>query len=842
MPSIYTNNQCLASKKKRRTWQDPVILPMALLVGLIVPLALPWASGGLVLGGMCSIVCIVLPRCLRWCFGFFSPNRERCKRVVGGIFARVNISDAPFILLIMGLLLSGMVGVEWSRQQLPSNCERVDGRVEGIVNDFPAIEQIHGQTRQRFSLQVKKLYPIDCRAPKQLDASIWQDTPKLNLGDRIVAEIKLLPPGSQWNPGIIPDQVFSLVKKEFARATVSNVKIVEHDIDLDKKIRQRLVSAIETIDAQPENNGARAKALLAALVVGKGSAISRDDWARFQRLGLSHVLIISGLHIGLVFGLVFWLTKCMTSSVSFGLFSPRIHVFLVSSFTAAIAMMAAFGYAMLAGFAIPTQRALLMLGCVVLATQLGWRINPIRILFFAVVVVVAWDPFAVLGRSLWMSAWATGILIVFSKPVASWCQGFLWRRVIGVVLLQVILVLSMAPVTLFWFDQLSIAGVLCNLLFVAPIAFGIVPLALLGVIWQLLAPLTANYAWLLALRGLEWLIPILERVDQLLSGVSVLEFSFSFEQLIQLLAEFLLNVLFGLVTLFSYTPEHLIDVFNLADQQAAIAEARNTYSASLTILDVGQGLAVVWQSDERTLVYDTGAAIPGVFSQTEKVLIPVLRQRGVEHIDTLVISHADTDHSGGLEEILAVFPVKLALGYGGESCRVGHHFRWSNDTRFTVINGVTNPVDSDNASSCVLLIEHKSQRFLLAGDIPVKRERELIRYWREKLQADVLLVGHHGSNTSTARSFLKWVRPRWAVISAARANRFGHPAPEVLTRLEVADTEILNTAEDGAITYLSDGDDLAGDVDRLDGNSRPANMLLKLKIMRDGTHPYWLSL
>jgi competence protein ComEC len=221
----------------------------------------------------------------------------------------------------------------------------------------------------------------------------------------------------------------------------------------------------------------------------------------------------------------------------------------------------------------------------------------------------------------------------------------------------------------------------------------------------------------------------------------------------------------------------------------------------LAVLDVGQGTSVVYRSGERTLVYDTGGGIAGGFLQADKILAPYLANAGVTRLNDVVISHADTDHSVGAESLSAAFTVDRRIGFGGEPCIPGRRWQWPDGTRFTLLNGPLPGDAAANPGSCVLLIEAEGWRFLLAGDIPRRRERELVRYWGEQLRADVLLLAHHGSATSSGHTFLKWVAANQVVLSRARANRFGHPNPAVLARLEAARAEILDTAVLGTLRW-----------------------------------------
>ena len=207
----------------------------------------------------------------------------------------------------------------------------------------------------------------------------------------------------------------------------------------------------------------------------------------------------------------------------------------------------------------------------------------------------------------------------------------------------------------------------------------------------------------------------------------------------------------------------------------------------VTVLDVGQGTAVIIRSGDRTLVYDTGGGDPAGANMATTVLLPWLRRQGVNELDTLVISHPDNDHSAGAGTLLAALPVgRLYRGgqvpglAGGRPCVAGQAWRWPGGQTFRFLSPAGSSTGSSNDNSCVLQIAAAGHRLLLAGDVESAVERDLVRYWGDALASDWLLVAHHGSRTSSTYALLKTVRPATAVISSGYANRFGHPHPDVV--------------------------------------------------------------
>jgi competence protein ComEC len=246
----------------------------------------------------------------------------------------------------------------------------------------------------------------------------------------------------------------------------------------------------------------------------------------------------------------------------------------------------------------------------------------------------------------------------------------------------------------------------------------------------------------------------------------------------------------------------------------------------LDVLDTGQGTAVVFSASGRALLYDTGGGEPGGPNIANSVVLPWLRLSAIHALQTLVISHDDLDHSAGALDILDAMAVEQVLVGesllpGARACRTGLAWQWPGAIRFRVLS--PGGAEAGNEASCVLLIDTPDLRILLAGDIGVAQERELIRYWGPQLRSDVLLVGHHGSATSTSQAWLNHVAPQLAVVTAGYASRFGHPHNDVLARLAGQGISVRETAREGALTIR-----------------RGRLGELQVAAHRDGYRPWWM--
>jgi competence protein ComEC len=254
----------------------------------------------------------------------------------------------------------------------------------------------------------------------------------------------------------------------------------------------------------------------------------------------------------------------------------------------------------------------------------------------------------------------------------------------------------------------------------------------------------------------------------------------------------------------------LIAVPLFIPKQLPIAEP--SLNTTVTVLDVGQGTSIVVRSGQRVLVYDTGGGDPHGVNMGTLAVLPYLQHRGVTGLDTLIVSHPDLDHSAGSAVIRDALTVERFRFGGmetapregriaGRPCVAGEAWRWPGGQIFQFLSPALELPRKRNDSSCVLQIQVGAYRLLMPGDIETSRERMLAQFWGEQLQSDWLAAGHHGSKTSTSTTFLKWVKPQVVVISSGYANRFRHPHPSVIERLERQGVPIYYTATAGALEF-----------------------------------------
>lgn len=524
--------------------------------------------------------------------------------------------------------------------------------------------------------------------------------------------------------------------------------------------------------------------ILLALTVGDKSEMSTTERDLLQKLGLSHLVAISGLHIGILFWFSGWLfgllSKCCPNIY---LWRPRQMIVLFPALAAATC------YAALAGFAISTQRALIMLIIYTACRFLRLDVSLLRVLLITAVTVLFYDPFSILDAGFWLSFNAVLIIaIVNSRTALS-----LWY-------LQPILWFGMLPISILLFSQASLASPFVNLLMVPIFSLFIIPAALLSILVWTIYPAMAS--WLLKqLAGLlDWLILCLQYLA-------------SIENIMVPLAQpaLLTWVLYGLLLLSCYY-RTTGRAFVLIAMLASII-LNKPYSAlqsgeyRLTLLDVGQGLSLLIETKNETLLYDTGPAYGSGSSAAESVVLPYLKYRQINHIDRLLISHADNDHIGGLDQVLNKYTPQVILTSrpdkvkGGKPCYAGQS--WQDGLiRFTVLSPDENTPAGSNNRSCVVKLEGPYGSILITGDIEAAVERYLLTT-DENLSADIMLVPHQGSKTSSTQAFLTSVNPGIGLIAAGYRNHYGHPYSKVVERYMRHDVDLLSTINLGSIMIKS---------------------------------------
>ncbi len=539
------------------------------------------------------------------------------------------------------------------------------------------------------------------------------------------------------------------------------------------------------------------RAIVGALTVGDKSQFSNEQQLVFQKTGISHLLAISGLHIGLAFLVSAWLFKwCLAPIAQIYNYLPRQRLVLIP------ALLSAFSYAALAGFAISTQRAMIMLSLYVFARFFARQLSLLKVLLIAVVVIFMIDPFSILDVGFWLSCSAVFVIGLIAEYKKTHQTGGEQEtddqsNKLSLIKLQPLLWLGMLPVTLLFFGKISILSPFVNLLLVPLFCSVLIPFTLFALVLDLSGLVALSHILLQVLSycyvKVYWLLLWLTELPFAQIALPPMR---SFEWIVCVLLIvayfFAWRIRHGLLSVFIVLLVGFNQVKNMASNEF-----------NVTLLDVGQGLAMVVEGPDYVLVYDTGPAFSSGFNTAEAVLIPYLQHRGIRHIDTLIISHADNDHIGGLGALLEAFEVTQILTSrvdkvpGATNCVTGQS--WSvSSLEFNIVSPDQNTPEGSNNRSCVLRISNGYKTVLISGDIERQVEQYLLRDGVD-LSADVLLVPHQGSKTSSTVNFIDAVDPYLALIAAGYRNHYGHPHKDVVTRYQQRNIKVVSTIEGGSI-------------------------------------------
>ncbi len=564
-----------------------------------------------------------------------------------------------------------------------------------------------------------------------------------------------------------------------------------------ERARQHVRDAIEA--RVPD---ARAAGVLAALAVGDQAAIERADWDVFRTTGIAHLVSISGLHVTMFA----WLAAAL---ISRGWRTSARAVLWLPAATAARwgGLLAATMYALLSGWGVPAQRTLWMLASAALLSQLGLRWPWPLVLLVVAAVVAAIDPWALLQPGFWLSFAAVGLLIAATPLEDNSPRGHpLWRAVRNGLRTQAVATVGLAPLTLVFFQQVSLIGFIANLIAIPLITFVITPLALAG---ALAPPL-----WTLAAACVQGLTIVLQKLAALPAAVWTAAAAPWWMQAAALLGAALLLMRLPWRVRALALPLMLPLFAPPIDRPAEGAML-------VTVADVGQGSAILVRTRTHALLHDAGAQYTPDSDAGSRVLAPLLRAFGVQRLDLLMLSHRDSDHVGGAAAVMSAFAVAAlsssieashplrALSKAHQRCEAGQSWQWDG-VRFDVLH----PQAEDyaradakpNTLSCVLAVtDAKGRRLLLTGDLEAEQEARLLREQPEALKSDVLLVPHHGSKTSSSPAFLDAVAPRVALVQTGYRNRYGHPAPAVAARYAERGIAFIDTVGCGAWSIAADG-------------------------------------
>lgn len=676
---------------------------------------------------------------------------------------------------------------------------RLPARFEG--DSMLTVLQVVGFPRERGATISFVARPVDdARIPPRVRISWYEADTRPQIGDVWQFEVRLRRPRGTSNPGVFDYEAWLFRERIGATGYIvngpRNQRLEPNAGDPVSRLRQHVVGRLESVIDDKD-----AAAVAAAISVGARHGITAEQWLRYAQSGTSHLMAISGLHVGLAATSAWFLVAGVCAVLRLG----RNHLkvaWLVS-------LIVAGGYACLSGFAVPARRATVMLLLLVVACLGSREPRPFVILAAACLLVTVLDPLATLAPGYQLSFAAVLLLLWFARRHALVTAGSRVARVSQrakqLAMVQVFLLFGLLPLTVTNFGRVSFVAPAVNIVAVPLFSVVTVPFALAGLLLDGPLAIAGDAGLRVAAASIEMLQWLIDRALAIPDG------AVTTASIGAVSGACLALVLAWAVLPQGWPGRHVAMLATLA-LVSHRAEGPPDACVDVRMLDVGQGLAVVVRTRQHTLLYDTGARYPGGSDMASRVVLPYLSAQGITRLDRLVVSHSDIDHSGGTARVLSALDVSKVLagepdelaGGTAVACRRGMAWRWDG-VGFRVLHPTGEGEHTGNDASCVILIEAGDTRVLLTGDIESGVERALVRSGGPG-PIDVVVVPHHGSTTSSSAGFVRSVSAHAALVSAGYRNRWGLPRPEVVQRWRDAGAAVLVTSHDGAIrARLCDG-------------------------------------
>ena len=714
---------------------------------------------------------------------------------------------------------------QWAQGEVTS-LHSPKNKIDAILNNNPSAANSIADKRLRFNLNVTHLNKQKLNKAIQLRLSWKNATLPLQQGQTVQLKVKFKPAHGLANLGSFSYQTWLNSKSISATGYVVNHKDNQILI-LKSTLRQqlfsdykKLLSSYKSEHKSEYGSEYELTPLLLALGFGSRAELNQDLWQVLQATGTGHLIAISGLHIGLVATGCFFIVMLVIRVLPLSCFvnSHKLQTINTRYLAIGLSMVVAISYGYLAGYSLPTIRALVMLSIYWCMRLLAIKVSITRWLLLTLFVITLINPFSLFTASFWLSVYAVTIIFLtlwrFKAVLATGNK--LWRFIKGLLVIQLSLTLMLLPISAVFFQQISVIALFANIIAVPWMSFLSIPLCLMSVILMPISETLSQFFIMLCLESIQLLWFYLTY----LAAKSWAVITLSSVNIQILVLGGLLSILF----LF-FQPKFVFSFKNKQKNKTMMiifccsvivlgALAFNDQpnkklnNWQLVIFDVGQGLSVLVQRENKAILYDTGALYESGFNMIDAVVLPYLQYSGIQQLDKVIISHSDNDHAGGLTVLQQSIDIKELI-YNTESeknntesektssaCLQGKLFNWQGLT--IEVLWPENAVSKENDDSCVLLISDGRYNVLLTGDISKKIEKKLIKLYPQ-LSADVLVVPHHGSKTSSSDIFIAQLKPTFAIVSAGFLNRWHMPVTAVTKRYKDNNVQLLNTAESGQI-------------------------------------------
>jgi competence protein ComEC len=740
---------------------------------------------------------------------------------------------------------------------------------------------LKSDTTKRFNFLVSKVNQKQLKSPIIIRLSWKKSSVEVAQGKKLLLNVKLKPAhglanigtfnylswlkshnivatGYVINPRKKKSNTHSIIKSKEpkpAKKLPMNKLLIEKN-----SFRQTLLNQYQSLT--PNH---RLAPILLALTFGERSLLSDEQWQVLQATGTSHLIAISGLHIGLLASSSFFIVMLFFQYLP--LRNSRWQQRNIRYFAIAISLLLATVYAYLAGFSLPTQRALVMVNLYWFSRLVGINISSKRLILVTLFILLIISPFSLLTASFWLSFYAVAIIFVTLWRFKAWLYkgSSLWRFFKGLFMIQICLTVMLIPITALFFQQISLVSLVANIIAVPWMSFFSIPTALISVLLMPLSESLAQCFMMVSLASLTWLWQYLDFLSKLPNAIFSLSLAQQLIVLILGITAFVILYLLPfpcnkrvkkrmlimliLVISLSLLIEYLPSTSSINSYFSPKQESNNIHDIisqnnnetipwKIIFFDVGQGLSILVEKNNHAILYDTGAAYPSGFTLSEAVILPYLQYSAIDKLDKVILSHSDNDHAGGIiplieniaiDEIISndknitqstitTLSKAISITTGPiqspipiTDCDPKQSFVWQGLT-FDILwplavnfsDGLPRKGKQKNDDSCVILITGlQGNTVLLTGDISSKVELLLLDIYPE-LSVDILQVPHHGSKTSSTRQFLGQLSPKIALVSAGYLNRWYMPVAAVKQRYYDGNITLLNSAELGQIIVTID--------------------------------------
>lgn len=749
-------------------------------------------------------------------------------------------------LAIMSLLFT--LGFAWNARYADNRLENIlpielEGKEFSLEGRVAALPQSNS-SGAKFAFEVDRAIAgkeIIQHFPKRIYLSwqpAWrnpQEIPEVIPGQRWKLKTKLKRPYGSLNPYTFDFERWSFHQDFGASGSVrSGELLMNRDIAwLDFELRMELARWHLRKKIQSMLPGdARYVGVLIALVMGDQNAINQDDWQVFNATGIGHLISISGLHVTMLAGVGASLATFIWRRRTWPLIAPVSKVAAVSGFATA------FIYAWLAGFQIPAQRTMYMVGVVAFALWTGRNPRSFDIWWWALAFVLLIDPMAPYTPGFWLSFGAVAAILyamgdsqgLLGIPTGKELEVHWMQRVFQALReacrVQAVVTLALLPFTLFWFYQVSIVSPIANAFAIPLVSYIVTPLAIAG---ALLPEFISPYLLLPAHGSMEYLANTLEWMA-----------GWSWSVVWSRQPEWWMLLLSGCGIIYAIRPGDIGETWKgrllAITLSAPLFFWPSQFNAHLNqgefrviVLDIGQGTAVLIETANRRLLYDTGPIQGKKDDAGQRVILPYLRGRGISQIDRMVISHSDSDHIGGAASLLKQIQFGSMMGSLPSAnpllqnlqarkipalpCRFGQRWEWDG-VEFVIWHPHEETVFAEqypgkpNEMSCVLEVRNQQSSLWLTGDVERQGEAEITERLDKKMLQEIgdreliFMAPHHGSKTSSSLALLKRLEPNQAFAQNGYRNRYGHPHPDVIARYLGLGIPFYQTPQTGAQTWL----------------------------------------